>query len=77
MATMVDVGLIEVNSYTLKRIEDNNEAAKRGADCERWNFYAAALYPIKMYCVPYYTLLRYLLLRLNKRALYKALIYVD
>ena len=35
MAMMVDVGLIEVNSRTLKRIEDNNEAAKRGVDCER------------------------------------------
>jgi hypothetical protein len=36
MATMVDVGLIKVNSRTLKRIEDNDEAAKRGAvDCER------------------------------------------
>jgi hypothetical protein len=30
MATMVDVGLIEVNSRTLKRIEDNNEARKEG-----------------------------------------------
>jgi len=35
MAMMVDVGLIEINSRTLKRIEGNDEAAKRGVDCER------------------------------------------
>ena len=55
MATMVDVGLIEVNSCKLMRIEDNDEAAKRGVDCERINLCAAALYPIWMRCVPYHT----------------------
>ena len=57
MATMVDVGLIEVNSRTLKRIEDNDEAAKRvrGVDCERLKLCATVLYPVGMGCVPYHT----------------------
>jgi hypothetical protein len=29
MAAMVDIGLIEANSRTLKRIEDNDEASER------------------------------------------------
>ncbi len=32
---MIDVSFIEINSRTLKRIKDNDEAAKRGVDCER------------------------------------------
>jgi len=36
MATMIDMGLIKVNSRTLKRIKDNNKAAKREIiNCER------------------------------------------
>jgi hypothetical protein len=70
MATMVDVGLIEVNSRTLKRLEDNDEAAKRGVDCEslrssaipNWDALCAVSYAIEI-----------LLLRLNKRTLSKAL----
>jgi hypothetical protein len=36
MATMVDVGLIEVNSRILKRIEDNDEAV-RGSAIPNWD----------------------------------------
>lgn len=32
---MIDVGLIRVNSRTLKRLENNDGAAKRGVECER------------------------------------------
>jgi hypothetical protein len=49
MAAMVDVGLIEVNSRTLKRIEDNDEASEGGVDSE--SLRAAALYPIWIRCV--------------------------
>ena len=35
IATMVNMDLIEVNSRILKQIEDNDEAMKRGVDCER------------------------------------------
>ena len=44
MASMVDVGLIEVNSRILKRIEDNDEAAKRAFDYKRGNLCAVRLY---------------------------------
>ena len=32
---MVDVNLIEVDGRILKRIEENDEAGKRGFDCKR------------------------------------------
>ncbi len=55
MVMTVAVGLVEVNSRTLKRIEGNDEAAKRGVVCERLKLCAAALYPIRMRCLPYHT----------------------
>ena len=43
MAMVVNVGFVEINSCTLKRIEGNDEVAVRGVVCERQTLCAAAL----------------------------------
>jgi hypothetical protein len=53
MAIIVNAGFIKVNSHILKRIEDNNKAAKRGVNYKRWDLCVAALYPIGICCVLY------------------------
>ena len=55
MATMSDVGLIEIKCRALKRIEGSDEAVKRGLTARDETSAPAALYSIWMRCVSYHT----------------------